>query len=143
MAINNRVPAPRWKREAELVLRQGANSRPYRELPVDKVLLAIVLGITLFGAVMVYSASAILAEKNYGNQFYFLARQGVWAVVGLLAMAVALSTDYRRYKRPAVIYSVLGITLMLLVVVLLLPRVNETHRWIRYGRYFSLQPSEP
>jgi cell division protein FtsW len=27
--------------------------------------------------------------------------------------------------------------------VLLLPRVNETHRWIRYGRYFSLQPSEP
>jgi cell division protein FtsW len=141
----NRVPMPRWKREAELVLRQGANSRPRsgRELPVDKVLLAIVLGITLFGAVMVYSASAILAEKNYGSQFYFLIRQGVWAVVGLVAMAVALSIDYRHYKRPFVIYSVLGIVLALLVVVLLLPRVNETHRWIRYGRYFSLQPSEP
>ncbi|MEK6321596.1 MAG: putative lipid II flippase FtsW [Acidobacteriota bacterium] len=145
MATNDRVPAPRWKREAELVLRQGANSRsqPGRELPVDKVMLAIVLGITLFGAVMVYSASAILAEKNYGSQFYFLIRQGVWAIVGLAAMVVALSIDYRRYKHPAVIYSVLGITVFLLVVVLLLPRVNETHRWIRYGRYFSLQPSEP
>lgn len=145
MATNDRVPAPRWKREAELVLRRGANSRsqPGRELPVDKVMLAIVLGITLFGAVMVYSASAILAQKNHGNQFYFLIRQGVWAIVGLSAMVVALAIDYRRYKRPAVIYSVLGITLFLLVIVLLLPRVNETHRWIRYGRYFSLQPSEP
>ncbi|PYT03294.1 MAG: putative lipid II flippase FtsW [Acidobacteria bacterium] len=145
MAINNRVPTPRWKREAELAVRQGANSRsqPGRELPIDKVMLAIVLGITLFGAVMVYSASAILAEKNYGSQFYFLIRQGAWALVGLVAMVVALSIDYRHYKRPMVIYWVLAISLFLLVVVLLLPRVNETHRWIRYGRYFSLQPSEP
>src|SRR5688572_17577853 len=145
MAINNRVPAPRWKREAELALRHSANSRSLagRELPIDKIMLAIVLGITLFGAVMVYSASAILAEKNYGSQFYFLIRQGVWAIVGVGAMVVALSIDYRHYKRPVVIYSVLGISLILLVVVLLLPRVNETHRWIRYGRYFSLQPSEP
>ena len=135
---------PKWKREAELVLGRGVNShsQPGRELPVDKVLLAIVLGITLFGAVMVYSASAILAEKNYGSQFYFLSRQALWALVGLAAMAVALSIDYRRYKRPVVIYSVLVVTLLLLIAVLFLPRVNETHRWIRYGS-FSLQPSEP
>jgi cell division protein FtsW len=144
MATTNRVPLPRWKREAELVLGRGVNSHPQpgRELPVDKVLLAIVLGITLFGAVMVYSASAILAEKNYGSQFYFLSRQALWALVGLAAMAVGLSIDYRHYKRPVVIYSVLVVTLVLLVAVLFLPTVNETHRWIRYGS-FSLQPSEP
>jgi cell division protein FtsW (lipid II flippase) len=81
MATSNRVPVPRWKREAELVLGRGVNTRPQsgRELPVDKVLLAVVLGITLFGAVMVYSASAILAERNYGSQFYFLSRQALWA----------------------------------------------------------------
>ncbi len=136
---------PRWKREAELVLGRGVNShhpRPGRELPVDKVLLAIVLGITLFGAVMVYSASAILAEKNYGSQFYFLSRQALWALVGLAAMAVALCVDYRHYKRPVVIYSVLLVALALLIAVLFLPRVNATHRWVRYGS-FSLQPSEP
>lgn len=139
-----RVPAPRWKREAELVFGRGGNSRPHvgRDLPVDKMLLAIVLGITLFGAVMVYSASAILAEKNYGTQFYFLGRQGMWALVGLAAMAAAICIDYRHYKRPVVVFSLLGVTLALLVAVLLLPKVNETHRWIRYGRYFSLQPSE-
>jgi cell division protein FtsW len=140
----NRVPVPRWKRETELVMGRGVNSHPRlgRELPVDKMLLAIVLGITLFGAVMVYSASAILAEKNYGSQFYFLSRQALWALVGLGAMAVGISIDYRHYKRPVVIYSVLMVTLVLLIAVLFLPRVNETHRWIRYGP-FSLQPSEP
>ena len=136
--------APRWKREAEMASGRAAGSHPRvgRELPVDKVMLAIVLGITLFGAVMVYSASAVLAEKNYGSQFYFLGRQGLWVVVGLCAMAAAISIDYRHYKRRVVIIPLLIGTLGLLVVVLLLPRVNETHRWIRYGRYISLQPSE-
>src|SRR5262245_37616483 len=143
MATSHRVPAPRWKREADSINRSAAfRSHPGRELPVDKVLLAIVLGITLFGAVMVYSASAILAEKNYGSQYYFLGRQGLWVIVGLVAMAAAMSIDYRYYKRPKVIVALLVVTLAMLVVVMLLPRVNETHRWIRYGRYVSLQPSE-
>ncbi len=144
MTTSDRVPAPRWKREAELVSGRVAQARSQsaRGLPVDKVMLAIVLGITLFGAVMVYSASAILAERNYGNQFYFLGRQAMWVVVGLVAMAAAICIDYRHYKRPVVIIPLLAGTLALLVVVLLLPRINETHRWIRYGRYVSLQPSE-
>jgi cell division protein FtsW len=120
----------------------GARMQMGRDLPVDKLLLAIVLALALFGAVMVYSASAILAEKNYGSQFYFLYRQGAWAAVGLAAMAVAMCIDYRQYKRPSVVYPLLGVTLFLLVLVLFLPKVNETHRWVRYGRYFSLQPSE-
>src|SRR6266481_5964680 len=145
MTTSDRVQAPRWKRETELVSGRMAKARSQsgRALPVDKIMLAIVLGITLFGAVMVYSASAILAERNYGNQFYFLGRQAMWVVVGLVAMAAAICIDYRHYKRSALIIPLLAGTLLLLVVVLFLPRVNETHRWIRYGRYFSLQPSEP
>jgi cell division protein FtsW len=141
MAASSRVVSPRWKRESEFF--SGSTRNPTaRELPVDRVLLATVLGLTLFGAVMVYSASAILAEKNYGSQFYFLARQGLWAAAGFGAMAVAMFIDYRHYKRPIVFYPALGVTAALLVLVLFLPTVNETHRWIRYGRYFSLQPSE-
>src|SRR6185436_20711361 len=141
MQGNSKVVSPRWKRESEF-FSGGNRVQKGRELPVDRVMLATVLGLTLFGAVMVYSASAILAEKNYGTQFYFLARQGAWALVGVAAMAVAMCVDYRHYKRPAVLYPLVGVTLAMLVVVLFLPKVNETHRWIRYGRYFSLQPSE-
>jgi cell division protein FtsW len=114
-----------------------------RELPVDRFLLAIVTGLTLFGAVMVYSASAIVGERNYGTQFHFIVRQGIWGAVGLVGMVVGLSIDYRRYKHPVVIYSLLGITLFLLAIVFFMPRVNETHRWIRFGfGLFSIQPSE-
>lgn len=143
MTTSYRKTQPRWKRESELTGRRGASSRSQsgRELPVDKVMLAIVLALTLFGAVMVYSASAVLAEKNYGSQFYFLYRQGGWAIVGLIAMAVAMCIDYRHYKRPQVVFSLLGVTLVMLIVVLFLPKLNETHRWIRYGPV-SLQPSE-
>jgi cell division protein FtsW len=144
MTSNDRVATPIWKREGEMVFGRAGASRSHvgRELPVDKLMLAIVLGITLFGAVMVYSASAMIAEKNYGNQYHFLARQGAWAIIGLCAMAAAISIDYRRYKRPAVLIPVLLVTVGLLVAVLFLPKLNETHRWIRYGRYVSLQPSE-
>jgi cell division protein FtsW len=144
MAIDYKTATPRWKREAEQTARRSAGSRSAtgRELTVDKAMLAIVLALTLFGAVMVYSASAMLAEKNYGSQFYFLYRQGIWALVGLVAMAIAMRIDYRHYKRPAVVYGLLGVTALMLIVVLFLPTVNETHRWIRYGRYVSLQPSE-
>jgi cell division protein FtsW len=140
MTTSYRTASPRWKRETELDRRRAIDSS--RELSVDKAMLAIVLALTLFGAVMVYSASAILAQKNHNDQFYFLYRQGAWAIIGLMAMAIAMRIDYRHYKRPLIIFSLLGVTLALLVAVLFFPKINETHRWIRYGSYFSLQPSE-
>ena len=143
MAIDYRAATPRWKREADWQARRTAESRSAagRELGVDKVLLTLVLALTLFGAVMVYSASAIIAEKNFGNQFHFLYKQGLWALVGLVAMALAMKIDYRHYKQPRVVFPLLGVTALMLIVVLFLPKVNETHRWIRFSG-FSLQPSE-
>ncbi|HJQ67583.1 MAG TPA: putative lipid II flippase FtsW [Blastocatellia bacterium] len=136
MATAYRIESPRWKRDTAM------HAPMSRELPVDKVLVALVVGLTLFGTVMVYSASAVLAQKNYGNQYYFLLRQGAWAAIGLIAMAVALRIDYRHYKRPGFLIPILGVTSVLLVAVLFFPAVNGTHRWIRYGSYISIQPSE-
>ena len=143
MAIDYKTVAPRWKRDADWQARQtaGLRSQGGRELGIDKVLLAIVLALTLFGAVMVYSASAILAERNFGDQFHFLFKQGLWALVGVIAMAIAMKVDYRAYKQPNVVFPLLGLTLLTLVIVLFLPKVNETHRWIRFHA-LSLQPSE-
>jgi cell division protein FtsW len=104
-------------------------------------MLVVVIGLTLFGVVMVYSASAVLAQKSFGTQFYFLSRQGMWAVGGIIAMVIGLSIDYRHYRGRFVVLSLLSVSLALLIVVLFFPAINGTHRWIRFGP-FSLQPSE-
>ena len=143
MASGYRIATPRWKRDAENGPGRdaGTHSGHRRELPVDTVLLAVVLGLTLFGVVMVYSASAVLAEKNFGSQFYFLIRQGMWAGLGLIGMTVAMFIDYRHYKRPVVVMGLLSVALTLLLAVFLFPARNKTHRWITFT-FLSVQPSE-
>jgi len=112
-----------------------------RDLPVDRYMLVAVLGLVLFGLIMVYSSSAVLAQKKYGSEYYFLIRQGIWALIGLGAMTVAIKMDYRNLKHPAVVYSLLVISLLMLVSLFFLQKLNGTHRWIRFGQA-SLQPSE-
>ena len=56
-------------------------------------------------------------------------------------MAVAIKVDYRTYKRPQVVFALLGVSLLLLLAVFAFPVLNGTHRWIRFGQA-SLQPSE-
>jgi len=112
-----------------------------RDLPVDRYMLVAVLGLVLFGVIMVYSSSAVLAQKKYGSEYYFLIRQGIWALIGLAAMTVAIKTDYRYFKHPAVVFGLLVIALLMLASLFFLQRLNGTHRWIRFGQA-SLQPSE-
>ena len=124
----------RWIPDAECRSRD-------RDLPVDRYMLVAVLGLVLFGLIMVYSSSAVLAQKKYGSEYYFLIRQGIWALIGLGAMTVAIKMDYRNLKHPAVVYSLLVISLLMLVSLFFLQKLNGTHRWIRFGQA-SLQPSE-
>jgi cell division protein FtsW len=93
------------------------------------------------GLVMVFSASAVMARERFGSPYAFLSKQLVWAAAGLVAMVVAMRVDYRRYKQPALVCSLLGITTLLLISVFFLDRTHHTHRWIHAGG-FSLQPSE-
>jgi cell division protein FtsW len=129
-----------WSARAQGESGRG-ESRPSGELAVDHGMLAIVLMLVLFGLVMVYSASAVLAENKYGGEYHFLIRQAIWAGIGLVLMAVAIKVDYRTYKRPQVVFALLGVSLLLLLAVFAFPVLNGTHRWIRFGQA-SLQPSE-
>jgi len=112
-----------------------------RKLSSDSSLFAVTVALLGLGLVMVWSASSGLAQERYGNAYYFLIRQVVWACVGLVCMVAAMRTDYRKLRHPAVVYSAVLATLVLLIAVLFLPAVNDTHRWIRLGS-LSLQPAE-
>lgn len=115
------------------------NERPLR---FDPLLLASALALTSLGLVMVYSASAITAQEKLGNAFFFLQRQAVAAVLGLLAMAVAMKLGYRKLARLS--YPLLLAAVALLVLVLV-PGVGTVvggaRRWIRVLG-FGLQPAE-
>ena len=80
-------------------------------------------------------------KERFGSAYTFLSRQLIWAVAGLVAMVVAMRVDYRRYKHPALVFSLMGFTTLLLISVFFLDRVHNTHRWIHSGG-FSFQPSE-
>ncbi|HLL00409.1 MAG TPA: putative lipid II flippase FtsW [Myxococcaceae bacterium] len=108
----------------------------------DPLLLCAVLALVALGLVMVYSASAILAQDKLGDSLYFLKRQLMAAGLGVVAMAVAMKVGWRRLARLA--WPLLIVTLILLVLVLI-PGIGTTaggaRRWIRFPG-FGLQPAE-
>lgn len=112
-----------------------------KRVAVDKWLFGSTLILVVIGVVMVFSASAVMATERFGSGYYFLLRQLGWALAGLVAMALVMKVDYRRLKRPAIVFSLLAVTTLLLLAVFFLDRSHHTHRWVRLG-VLSFQPSE-
>ncbi len=112
-----------------------------KRVSVDRWLFTVTMLLVFVGLVMVFSASAVMARERFGSPYAFLSKQLIWASAGLVAMVVAMRVDYRRYRHPALVCSLLGITVLLLISVFFLDRTHNTHRWIHAGG-FSFQPSE-
>src|SRR5580692_4885895 len=112
-----------------------------KRVSVDRWLFTVTMLLVFVGLVMVFSASAVMARERFGSPYAFLSKQLIWAAAGLVAMVVAMRVDYRRYKHPGLVFSMLGLTTLLLISVFFLDRSHNTHRWFRVGA-FSFQPSE-
>ena len=112
-----------------------------RSLQPDKQLFGVTVALCLFGAVMVFSASAMTARDEHGSAYYFLLRQLIWLALGIAGMFALMNADYRKLRQPKVIFTGVALTLIMLIAVYFLDRSHETHRWIRVGP-LSFQPSE-
>jgi len=112
-----------------------------KRVSVDRWLFTVTMLLVFLGLVMVFSASAVMARERFGSPYAFLSKQLIWAVAGLAAMVVTMRVDYRRYQHPALVFSLIGLTTLLLISVFFLDRSHHTHRWIHAGG-FSFQPSE-
>ncbi len=112
-----------------------------KRVSVDRWLFTVTMLLVFVGLVMVFSASAVMARERFGSEYAFLSKQLMWAAAGIAAMVVAMQVDYRRYKHPALVFPLLGVTTLLLISVFFLDRSHNTHRWFRVGA-FSFQPSE-
>jgi len=112
-----------------------------RKLQADEWLFGATVALALFGVIMVYSASAIVAAGENHTQYFYVARQGLWTLIGLAAMLAGMRFDYGRLRSPAIAYGLLALSVVLLVGVFAFSPVNGARRWIRFAG-FSMQPSE-
>lgn len=112
-----------------------------RKLAFDRTLFGVGVALPLFGLVMIYSASAVIAMERFGSAHHFLLRQGVALLVGFGAMAVAMHTDYRSLLQRPAVYLAIAVSTALLIVVLMQDSDGQAQRWIRMGP-IQMQPSE-
>ena len=112
-----------------------------RRADTDRWLFGVTVMLCLLGAVMIFSASAVTAEQQFGHSYHFVLRQVMWLAVGLLGMFGLMKLDYHTLREPAVVYTVLCVVLVLLVGALFMDKSHATHRWIKLGPA-QIQPSE-
>lgn len=108
----------------------------------DLILLFVTFMLVGIGIVMVYSTSAIIANERFGDPYYFLKRQAIFAGIGFILMFLMMFFSYEVLKRLA--YPIFILSLLLLILVLIPGigyRAGGSMRWIRLGG-FSFQPSE-
>ena len=108
---------------------------------VDKWMFFTTLLLIVVGLVMVFSASAVVAEARFHSPYTFVGKQAGWAVLGVLLMLGLMRIDYSIYQSPRFIYPALSVTIVLLIAVFFFPVSHHTYRWIRLGPV-SFQPSE-
>ena len=108
---------------------------------IDIYFLVIVIAISVFGAIMAYSASAYTGEYYFGDSLYYVKRHLLF-----LAAGVMISTVFVIYARPW-FWKLFGIAsyigaIFLLIIVLFVGRTgNGAQRWIQIGP-ITIQPSE-
>lgn len=101
-----------------------------------------IIFLSLFGILMVYSASCYYAKRHYDNQYFFLIKQIIGFVIGLIALIFFSKFDYHRLEKFK--YVVLIISYILLILVFI-PGIGVSNygatRWISLPG-FTIQPSE-
>ena len=112
-----------------------------RKLRSDRLLFIATFLLVCGSVAMVYSASAVIAMQRYGQDFVFLFKQVTWAALGLLLVRFLMRVDYRHYRQPVVIWTMLGLVSLALIAVLFGPKINGTRRWFGVAG-IGVQPSE-
>ena len=101
---------------------------------LDPVTLALIAAIVLLGLVMVTSASVSIASQDSGEPFYYLERQLLLTLVGLVCAALLFAIPTALLERAAVPLFALAVVLLILVLIPGLGHlVNGSRRWLRAG----------
>ena len=109
---------------------------------IDFTMLITIIILLCIGLVMVASASSYYALSTFGDSNYFLTRQLILGIAGVVAMLVISKIDYRIYKKWSYLFYFVA---LILLIAVLIPGIgqerNGATRWLGFGA-FQFQPSE-
>lgn len=107
-----------------------------------KIIISIVISLTITGLIIVGSASVVAADRDFGNKWFYLRQQMVWATLGLIGLYISQKINMsviRQYSYPIFICTVA------LLVAVLIPGIGTqllgARRWINLG-FTTFQPAE-
>ena len=116
--------------------------KPTTLMPFDPILAGGIIILLCLGLVMVASASIAMAERQLDQPFYYLQRQAVFALLGVITAGVIMRFPLEIWERAG--RSIL-LGAMLLLCIVLIPgigyEVNGARRWLSFG-VFAIQVSE-
>lgn len=107
----------------------------------DYSLVVIVVFLIGFGLVMLYSTSSYNALADYNDSCYYLKRQAIFSVLGLVVMVGVSYIPYQIWKKPSGVFFLLSLISVLLVLTPLGISSHNARRWIGYGS-LRVQPAE-
>src|SRR5664279_3291046 len=109
---------------------------------IDLLLLGIITLLTLFGLLMIYDASFIIAVNVFGDKYHYIRDQLIWVVIGYIFLFIFASIDYHKLYNFALPFLIVAIGLLVLVFI---PGIGAgakgANRWINLHG-FRLQPAE-
>jgi cell division protein FtsW len=112
-----------------------------KNVGLDKLIIVTVVFLLLFGLIMIYNATMLLAKEKYADSFYFFKKQILWIAVGLVVFSFISLMRNPVYLNQKFVFLVLVVSIAALLMVFFMGKINNTYRWIRFAG-LSVQPSE-
>lgn len=121
----------------------GKRRKEQSEYFFDYSLLFIVLFLLGFGLIMIYSASSYEAQQTFGDEAYYLKKQLIAVIIGLVMMMIVANIPYHFWERFALLGYLISMALVPMVLTPLGVKSHGARRWIRIpGVGLNLQPAE-
>lgn len=109
---------------------------------LDILLLVAVITLSIFGVLMIYSASSIWSEYKFNDSFHYLKYQSIFLIIGIIIMLIISKIDYKIYYQKANTILIICIVLLILVLIPGIGSVrNGSRSWFGIGP-LGIQPSE-
>ena len=109
---------------------------------LDITLLITILITSIYGIIMIYSASSVWAEYKFNDKFHYVIMQSIFFIVGVILMIVVSKVPYKYYLEKS---NLILLTCFILLILVLIPGIgtvrNGSRSWFGIGG-LGIQPSE-